>query len=236
MVRKLAYSVSEREHWISATGGLLGILAALWVSHIWLGGHGGVLAIASMGASAVLLFAAPHGALSQPWPVFGGHVVSALIGVSCARWLGGEPMLAASLAVALSIAAMYSLRCLHPPGGATALYAVLGGETVHALGYGYVFSPVLLNVVVLLAVAVTFNYPFAWRRYPQCWHRRSKARVALVEESMIPHSSLVYALSQIDTFVDVSEEELQRIYALALGQHLEAEAAPVQAQPAESLR
>jgi len=224
MVRKLAYSVSEREHWISAAGGLIGILAVLWVGHFWLDGHGGVLAIASMGASAVLLFAAPHGALSQPWPVFGGHMVSALIGVACARWLGTEPMLAASLAVALSIAAMYSLRCLHPPGGATALYAVLGGETVHALGYDYVLSPVLLNVVVLLLVAVAFNYPFHWRRYPQCWHRAIETRDASAdlvgsaeEKHMIPHSDLVYALSQIDTFVDVSEEDLQRIYALALG-------------------
>jgi CBS-domain-containing membrane protein len=238
MVRKLAYSVSEREHWVSATGGLVGILAVLWFSHFWLGGHGGVLAIASMGASAVLLFAAPHGALSQPWPVFGGHLVSAVIGVSCARWLGSDPMLAAGLAVALSIAGMYSLRCLHPPGGATALYAVLGGETVHALGYGYLFSPVLLNVVVLLAVAVAYNYPFAWRRYPQCWHRRTVAAPEAAEESMIPHSSLVYALSQLDTFVDVSEEDLQRIYALALGQHQPAAdgVAPVPAPAVESAR
>jgi CBS-domain-containing membrane protein len=236
-VRKLAYSVSEREHWISAGGGLLGILAVLWISHFWLGGHGGVLAVASMGASAVLLFAAPHGALSQPWPVLGGNVVSAVIGVSCAHWLGHEPMLAASLAVALSIAAMYGLRCLHPPGGATALYAVLGGDAVHALGYGYVFSPVLLNVVVLLAVAVVFNYPFAWRRYPQCWQRastQSGARVdpvdAAEEKFMIPHSSLVYALSQLDTFVDVSEADLQRIYALAIGheQLRQADALPAQ--------
>src|SRR5574340_68790 len=174
MVRKLAYSVSEREHWVSAAGGLLGMLAVLWVSYLLLGrGHGNALIVASMGASAVLLSAAPHGALSQRWPVFGGQVISALVGVSCARWFGGEPMLAASLAVALSIAAMYSLRCLHLPGGATALYAVLGGETVHALGYGYVFNPVLLNAVVLLAVAVLFNYPFAWRRYPQIWHRKT---------------------------------------------------------------
>ena len=178
-----------------------------------------MLAIASMGSSAVLLFAAPHGAMSQPWPVFGGHVVSALIGVTCARWLGDDMMLTAALAVALSIAAMYSLRCLHPPGGATAMYAVLGGETVHALGYGYLFSPVLLNVIVLMVVAVAFNYPFAWRRYPQSWHRRGQTVAERAGESMIPHSSLVYALSQIDTFVDVSEEDLQRIYALALGQH-----------------
>lgn len=216
MVRRLAYSVSGREHWISAVGGLLGILAALWVSDFWLDGHGGVLAIASMGASAVLLFAAPHGTMSQPWPVLGGHLVSAMIGVSCARWVGGDPMLAASLAVSLSIAAMYSLRCLHPPGGATALYAVLGGETVHALGYGYLFSPVLLNVMVLLVVAVVFNHPFAWRRYPQSWHQRMQPVAMTAEKSMIPHSSLVYALSQIDTFVDISEDDLQRIYTLAL--------------------
>jgi len=216
MVRKLAYSVSEREHWISAAGGLSGVMAVLWVGQVWIGGHTGMLAIASMGSTAVLLFAAPHGAMSQPWPVFGGHIVSALIGVTCARWLGGDVMLTASLAVALSIAAMYSLSCLHPPGGATAMYAVLGGETVHALGYGYLFSPVLLNVAVLLAAAVAFNYPFAWRRYPQSWHRRSQTGGEPAEESMIPHSNLVYALSQLDTFVDVSEEDLQRIYALAL--------------------
>lgn len=214
-MRKLAYSSSGREHWISALGGLIGILAVVWVGRVWLDGHGGVLAAASMGASAVLLFAAPHGAFSQPWPVFGGHLVSALIGVACARWVGGNPLLAAALAVSLAIAAMYTLRCLHPPGGATALYAVLGGDAVHALGYGYLFSPVLLNVAVLLAVAVVFNYPFAWRRYPQAWQRRLAGAAPTGEEQMIPHSSLVYALSQIDTFVDVSEEDLQRIYALA---------------------
>jgi CBS-domain-containing membrane protein len=216
MVRKLAYSVSEREYWISAGGSLLGILAVAWVSHVWLGVHGAIFVASSMGSAAVLLFAAPHGAMSQPWPLFGGNLVSAVIGVASVRWLGNEPMLAAAVAVSLSIAAMYSLRCLHPPGGATALYAVLGGETVHALGYGYVFSPVLLNVVVLFGVAVAFNYPFAWRRYPQSWARRPQAAARTAEESMIPHSSLVYALSQIDTFVDVSEEDLQRIYALAL--------------------
>jgi len=239
MVRKLAYSVSEREHWISAAGGLIGILAVLWVGHFWLDGHGGVLAIASMGASAVLLFAAPHGTLSQPWPVFGGHLVSALIGVACARWLGTEPMLAASLAVALSIAVMYSLRCLHPPGGATALYAVLGGETVHALGYGYVLNPVLLNVVVILAVAVAFNFPFHWRRYPQSWHHSQSGNLVVTEpseERMISHENLVYALSKIDTFVDVSEEDLQRIYALALAGAPQSAERLASVQPVESLR
>jgi CBS domain-containing membrane protein len=238
MVRKLAYSVSEREHWISATGGLLGMLAVWWISFLLLDAQGAVLVATSMGSTAVMLFAAPHGPMSQPWPLIGGHLVSALTGVACVQWLGSEHVMTAPLAVGLAIAAMYSLRCLHPPGGATALGAVLGGETVHALGYGYIVSPILLNSLVILAVAVAFNFPFAWRRYPQCWHRRTQARAVPVEESMIPHSSLVYALSQIDTFVDVSEEDLQRIYKLALGQHHEAAStsASVQPQPAESLR
>lgn len=223
---KIAYTVSEREHWISAAGGLVGILSVWWVSHLLLGSQVAVLVASSMGSSAVLLFAAPHGAMSQPWSVLGGHVVSALAGVAAWHWLGSEPMLAGAMAVALSIAAMYSLRCLHPPGGATALTAVVGGETVHALGYGFVVEPILINTLVILAVAVVFNYPFVWRRYPQIWHRRTvvcettDAEIpGASEKCMIPHSDLVYALSQIDTFVDVSEEDLQRIYALALGHH-----------------
>jgi CBS-domain-containing membrane protein len=220
MVRKLAYSVSSREQWISAAGGLVGILAVLAVSHKVLAGHDAYLIVASMGASAVLLFAAPHGALSQPWALIGGHLVSAAAGVTVAR-LVDDPVLAAALAVSLAIGLMYGLRCLHPPGGATALFAVLGGDAIHALGYGYLLVPVLLNAMTLLIVAVLFNFPFAWRRYPQAWMRESAEAVCAVapeshpEICMIPHSALVYALSQLDTFVDVSEDDLQRIYALA---------------------
>lgn len=220
-MRKLAYSVSEREHWISGLGGLIGILVVAAVSQHWLGGHGGMLVAASMGSTAVLLFAMPHGAVSQPWPVLGGHLVSALVGVACARALGHDPALAAGCAVGGAITAMYLLRCLHPSGGATALFAVVGGSEVHALGYAYVTGPILLGALVLLGVAVAYNYPFAWRRYPQAWWGQPAEEVCAVdaaqhpEKCMIPHSALVYALSQLDTFVDVSEDDLQRIYALA---------------------
>ncbi len=216
MVRRLAYTVSEREHWISAAGGLIGMLAVWWISALLLDSRGAVLVATSMGSTAVMLFAAPHGPMSQPWPLIGGHLVSALVGVVCMQWLSSEHMMTAPLAVGLSIAVMYGLRCLHPPGGATALGAVLGGESVEALGYLYVLSPILLNSLVILVVAMAFNYPFAWRRYPQSWHQRTQPVAMTAEKSMIPHSSLVYALSQIDTFVDISEDDLQRIYALAL--------------------
>ena len=162
------------EKWVSGIGGLTGILGVLLTSHAYLGLNGGAALVASMGASAVLLFAVPHGPLSQPWAVFGGHLISAVIGVACTR-LELDPSLSAALAVALAISAMYYLRCIHPPGGATALSAVVGGESVQALGFHYVVTPVLLNVLVILSVAILFNLAFPWRRYPSVWARRSGA-------------------------------------------------------------
>jgi CBS-domain-containing membrane protein len=160
---------SHLEKWISAVGGMVSLVGIMLISHASLGLEGGSMLVASMGASAVLLFAVPHGALSQPWPVFGGHLISALIGVTCAKLIP-EPTLAAGLAVALAIGAMHYLNCLHPPGGATALSAVIGGQAVHQLGYQYLLTPVLLNVVTLLLIAIVFNYPFRWRRYPLSIH------------------------------------------------------------------
>lgn len=153
------------EKWISTVGGLIGLAGVLAISNAQLGLHGAASLVASMGASAVLLFAVPHGALSQPWPVFGGHLVSAVVGVACAKAIP-DPVIAGPVAVGLAIGAMHYLRCIHPPGGATALSAVVGGPTVLQLGFQYVITPVLLNVTTLLLVAFVFNAPFAWRRYP----------------------------------------------------------------------
>jgi len=212
--------VSHTERLVSTLGGTLVIACIFIISRATLGPAGTLLIVPSMGASAVLLFAVPHGALSQPWNVFGGHLVSAIIGVSCAMAVPGE-IVAASLAVGLSVGAMYYLRCIHPPGGATALAAVIGGEATHALGYQFVFTPIMINVLVMLAVAVFFNYLFPWRRYP-AW-LADKATPAdtestRVSERAIEHADLVAALSQIDSFIDVSEHDLLRIYQLATGE------------------
>ncbi|OGT29530.1 MAG: hypothetical protein A3K00_02580, partial [Gallionellales bacterium RIFOXYD2_FULL_52_7] len=152
---------SHAEKIISAVGGFIGILLIMWVSYHYLGTQGAALLVASMGASAVLLFAVPHGELSQPWSLMGGHAVSALIGVACAQSIANL-LIAAPLAVALAIAAMHYLRCIHPPGGATAITAVVGGSEVHALGYQFVLTPVLLNAVTLLFAAVAVNYLFTF--------------------------------------------------------------------------
>ena len=168
---------SHAEKLVSTLGGLVALVAVLEISQVQLGLDGAATLVASMGASAVLLFAVPHGPLSQPWPVFGGHLVSALVGVSCAQMID-QPVLAAAMAVGLAIGAMHYLHCIHPPGGATALSAVVGGDAVHQLGFQFVLTPVMLNVITMLLVALLFNAPFAWRRYPVAWAPAQKTKAA----------------------------------------------------------
>lgn len=222
--RQDPHPASHGEKFLSALGALLGILGLLLISHGVLNAQGATLIVASMGASAVLLFAVPHSPMSQPWPVLGGHLLSAAVGVTCALFIS-DMLTAAAVAVSLAIAVMYYSRCLHPPGGATALAVVLGGEQVHALGYAFLVTPVLINVLTLLSVAMLFNAPFLHRRYPLWLARlgpagdektgeKTEARVQ-GEKLMIAHSDLVYALSQIDTFIDITEEDLLEIYRLA---------------------
>ena len=165
MIGLQAHKTGHLEKLLAAAGGLLGILAMAWVSRRVVGSADAAFVVASMGASAVLLFAVPHGPLSQPWPVFGGHMLSALVGVGCAHLIA-DPLIASAVAVSLAILLMQYMRCIHPPGGATAMTAVMGGEGIEALGFMYLLTPVLLNVLIILVMAVLLNYPFPWRRYP----------------------------------------------------------------------
>jgi CBS-domain-containing membrane protein len=216
--------VSHIERIVSAAGGFVSIFAILAISRHFVGSEAATLIVASMGASAVLLFAVPHGPLSQPWPVIGGHLLSAVIGVSSAI-LVPVRLVAAALAVALAIGVMHYARCIHPPGGATALSAVVGGPVVQALGYQFVLTPVLLNVLVIVVTAILFNYPFAWRRYPAYF----KPARPLDTETLTPsiaHEDLVYALSEVDSFIDVSEQDLIAIYDIATRRSEEAHLSP----------
>lgn len=206
--------VSRLEQLVSAVGGFLGILAILAISGPLLHEPAGALIVASMGASAVLLFAIPHGPLSQPWALIGGHLISAFIGVSCAK-LVPDALVASALAVGLAIGAMHVFRCIHPPGGATALAAVVSGPQVQALGYQYMVTPVLLNVAVILAIAVAYNYFFRWRRYPVVLTRATGREPVPAGAGALAHEKLLKALGELDTFVDVSEQDLLRIFALA---------------------
>ncbi|HEV7435504.1 MAG TPA: HPP family protein [Pseudorhizobium sp.] len=161
----LIVPASPAERIRASLGALVGILLTGLLSEMLLGaGSSFPLLIAPMGASAVLVFAAPSSPLAQPWSVLGGNLVSATIGVTCALVID-DPVLAASTAIASSIASMLLLNCLHPPSGAVALTAVLAGSAIHDWGYWFVLSPVGLNSVLLLVSAYAFNNATG-RRYP----------------------------------------------------------------------
>ena len=152
--------------WTGAVIGiaLVGLVHARLVDEI-----GQALLIGSFGATAVLVYGAIRSPLAQPRNVLGGHVLSALIGVCAQEILGATPWLAAAVAVATAIAAMHLTKTLHPPGGATALIAVIGGDSVHSLGYMYALVPAGLGAVILLVVALVVNNISKSRRYPEFW-------------------------------------------------------------------
>lgn len=209
--------VTHAERIVSTVGGFLGILFILLASEAVLGERtAALLIVGSMGASAVLLFAVPHGPLSQPWALIAGHTVSAIIGVTCARFVP-DIFLAAALAVGLAIGAMHYLRCIHPPGGATAITAVIGGPAIHALGYQFLFAPVLLNVAIILATAIVVNAFFAWRRYPAALGKKKQPATARkpLAAGALSHSDIQFALHEINSVLDISEEDLARIFQLA---------------------
>lgn len=190
-------------------GGFVSMVLIMAISQNLLHLQGASMLIASMGASAVLLFAVPHGQLSQPWPVIAGHFFPAIIGVTCAKFIPSTP-LAAGCAVGLAIVTMHQLKCIHPPGGATALTAVIGGPAIKELGYRFVMSPVLLNALAIVCVAIAFNFLFDWRKYPAIWNQKQ----APSPQEMPSHESVVNALRSLDSFVDITEEDLLRLHHL----------------------
>jgi len=150
-------------------GGFLGISAVAWVSKLIFEGMDLTLMIGSFGASAVLVFGAVRSPLAQPRNVIGGHVLSALVGVAAWKLLHADPWLAQAVAVATAIALMHATRTLHPPGGATALIAVIGSAEIHRLGFFYVLVPATVGPLILVAVGLLVNNIPASRRYPEFW-------------------------------------------------------------------
>jgi CBS domain-containing membrane protein len=208
------HTATARERGRAVAGALVGLLLTAALSHLALGGQIAAYLIAPMGASAVLLFCLPGSPLAQPWSIVGGNVVSALIGVACAQWIA-QPMLAAALAGCLAIGAMFHLRCLHPPGGAVALTAVLGGPAVHAAGYHFALWPVGLNSLLLALAALVFNN-LTGRRYP---HPQQSALQNVhatrdpvpSERSGFSKADLDAALARYGQVLDVSRDDLESI-------------------------
>ena len=153
----------------SWVGSLIGVAAVGYLNDRYFEGTDLVLIIGSFGASSVLIFGAIRSPLAQPPNLIGGHIISALIGVSVYKVLAPHLWLAGAVGVATAIAAMHLTKTLHPPGGATALIAVIGGEKIQSLGYVYALIPVAAGAIIMLIVALIISNISKTRKYPEFW-------------------------------------------------------------------
>jgi CBS domain-containing membrane protein len=158
--------VDFREHFWSFIGAFAGMGIIAFMQSKLLSNNEQVFLIGSFGASSVLVYGAIESPLAQPRNLVGGHVISAFIGVVIYKLLPEVLWITAPLAVALSIVLMQITKTLHPPGGATALIAVIGSEKIKALGFMYVLIPVLSGALILLMTALIFNNLTRKRSYP----------------------------------------------------------------------
>jgi CBS-domain-containing membrane protein len=150
-------------------GSFLGIAVIAFIHYQYLDSFDMALIIGSFGASAVLIYGAVRSPLAQPRNLIGGHVLSAIIGVTVYKIFSGQMWLASALAVSTAIFIMHATKTLHPPGGATALIAVIGSNKIHGLGYLYAIIPVGLGALVMLIIALIINNIPEKRRYPEFW-------------------------------------------------------------------
>lgn len=161
--------VSNSEIIWSWIGAFLGISAVSYLNYVILGGADTGLMLGSFGASAVLVYGAIKSPLAQPRNLIGGHIFSGFVGVAAYQLFHPCIWMAAGMAVATALALMHVTKTLHPPGGATALIAVIGGEKVHCLGFLYPIIPAGLGALVMLAVALLVNNIPRTRKYPEFW-------------------------------------------------------------------
>ncbi len=207
--------ISNRERLRAAVGAFAGIALTSAVSYWFVQDTYAIpYLIAPMGASAVLLFAVPSSPLAQPWSLFGGNMVAATIGVTCALWIS-HPMLAAAVAVGLSIFVMLHLRCLHPPSGAVALTAVLGGNAVEALGYSFVIAPVALNSLIMISVAIIFHHSTR-HAYPHAVtsvkHDALNKHIPAELRFGFNSDDLNAVLKENNELLDISRDDLEKIF------------------------
>ena len=174
--------------------------------------------VAPLGASAVLVFAVPSSPLAQPWPVVGGNTISTLVGVY-AFHLIPNPTIAAGVAVGSAILAMSLLRCLHPPGGAAALTAVIGSQTIHEAGYAFAFAPVAVNSIALVSIGMFFHRMTA-HSYPHI----AAPLPAPAPEPRYAAADIDAALHDMHESFDIAREDIDALLA-HVQRHAEARAA-----------
>jgi len=209
-------NLSIKGKFLSAISSFIAILIVAWITQ-----KSGVSAdypiiVASMGASAVILFIMPGSPLAQPWSLVGGQMVSAIIGIACAQMIENT-VLASGCAVGGSILAMLLLRCLHPPGAATALTPIIAGVPVGFDNYSFVLTPVGINVAIMLIMAIAINRWILRYEYPTVPHQTDNKKhkhSTLIQPSQrvgISEQDVEQALENMDMFMDVSTGDLSKL-------------------------
>ncbi|MGE8542296.1 MAG: HPP family protein [Acinetobacter sp.] len=198
-----------KERLLCGLGAFIGLTLSSFISWLALGDLNAWY-IAPMGASSVLLFAVPASPLAQPWNMVVGNSVAGVIGVTCALFIPNLTE-AFSVAVALAIILMMTTDSLHPPSGAVAITAVLGGPAVRDLGYFFVLYPVMLNSILLMFAAIVYNRGMG-KTYPQKAQLNSRsAEPTPTQKVTIQPADIQHALAQQTQLLDISQYDLQKI-------------------------
>jgi CBS domain-containing membrane protein len=212
-----AVPISHAELNRSVVAAFLGLAVTAGITWLLRGDPALPLLVTPIAASTVILFAIPHSPLAQPWSFAGGSFLSALVGFGCAMAIH-EPLFAGLLAVPLAIWVMGRLACLHPPAGAQALAFALTGRALIAQGWRHALLPLVLNLAGMLIAALVANNLLAGRRYP--FRSEAKKSHATDDETPIArtgirHEDLHYAMTRIDSFLDIAERDLVEVYSIA---------------------
>lgn len=215
--------LGAKERFRACAGACLGVfITGLIGLSVWPAFPDALWLVAPMGASSVILFTLPSSPLAQPWSILGGNLVCALIGITCSKLI--EPtLLAAPLAVFLSIPAMFLLRCLHPPSGAVALICIIGGESIRAQGYEFLLFPLGLNTLCLITCAIFYNkltgqlYPYRRRIGvdSQSYNSALQSQSASQNLASLAQEDISFALSEYNHLIDVNLEDLEEIFSRA---------------------
>lgn len=203
---RIPVSAGER---LRVAGGVLLGIAIMGVCSRFVSGaaNPALWMFAPLGASAFLVFVMPSSPLAQPWPVIGGNLGSAAIGMLAAAAIP-DPTAAAAIAVAVAVLYMFALRCLHPPGGAMALVAIL----LHAGGADFPLPLGALDCIVLVAAAIAYHRATGWS-YPHL--ALTPADPIKRAATRLRDADIDAALARYNQFLDVERDELDALIEAA---------------------
>ena len=209
-------NLSIKGKFLSVISSFIAILIVAWITQKFGVSAAYPIIVASMGASAVILFIMPGSPLAQPWPLVGGQMVSAIIGIACAQMIENT-VLASGCAVGGSILAMLLLRCLHPLGAATALMPIIAGDHVGFDIYSFVLMPIGINVAIMLIMAIAINRWILRYEYPAFPHQtdnkkhKHSTHIQPSQRIGISEQDVEQALENMIMFMDVSTGDLSKL-------------------------